>query len=451
MDIITIVQSILSFVALVSLIMAIISTVRKNSKDMKLFWSIFAVTGAVTLTLYGKAKIDQYVDAMVQDIAGPVVTAPPPITTTSSSASTSTSTTSVSTEAVGTTEEISIVPEEEPKDSTAFLATFDDMSVGYSPEDAMAFIIISSEEYNADNVGCRTMAVMLIMDKTNVTDYKLVITNKGVSVFATIIVKDGEIISMTGLPSDVHQGFSNSSAERVSEEMLNILEQWAQINGESVTTTSQTSLPDEKETDNVPTEYLSALRKAESYSEHLHMSKADIYDQLVSKYGGGFSEEAAQWAIDNIVADWYANALAKAESYNEHLHMSKADLYDQLVSEYGGQFTPEEAQYAIDNIKADWKENALIRAQSYSDNLHLSKAGVYDQLVSKYGGQFMAEEAQYAIDNLNVDWKKNALARAISYQDKLSMSPARIYEQLISEYGGQFTEEEAQYAIDHLP
>lgn len=30
--------------------------------------------------------------------------------------------------------------------------------------------------------------------------------------------------------------------------------------------------------------------------------------------------------------------------------MSKQDIYDQLVSEYGGQFTPEEAQYAIDNL-----------------------------------------------------------------------------------------------------
>ncbi|MBP1951738.1 hypothetical protein J2Z27_000773 [Jeotgalicoccus aerolatus] len=31
--------------------------------------------------------------------------------------------------------------------------------------------------------------------------------------------------------------------------------------------------------------------------------------------------------------------------------MSKAGIYDQLVSEYGEQFTPEEAQYAIDNPK----------------------------------------------------------------------------------------------------
>lgn len=50
----------------------------------------------------------------------------------------------------------------------------------------------------------------------------------------------------------------------------------------------------------IPTEYRSALNKAESYSEMLHMSKADIYDQLVSEYGEQFTEEAAQYAIDYL-------------------------------------------------------------------------------------------------------------------------------------------------------
>ena len=55
------------------------------------------------------------------------------------------------------------------------------------------------------------------------------------------------------------------------------------------------------ETDSIPKEYKSALKKAESYSETMHMSKAAIYDQLVSEYGEQFSEEAAQYAIDNLV------------------------------------------------------------------------------------------------------------------------------------------------------
>lgn len=97
-------------------------------------------------------------------------------------------------------------------------------------------------------------------------------------------------------------------------------------------------------------EYKNALKKAESYSNMMHMSKKGIYDQLVSEYGEGFAADAAQYAIDNINADWNANALAKAKSYRDTMSMSKNAIYEQLVSEYGEQFTAEEAQYAIDHL-----------------------------------------------------------------------------------------------------
>lgn len=93
-----------------------------------------------------------------------------------------------------------------------------------------------------------------------------------------------------------------------------------------------------------------ALKKAESYSSNLHMSKAGIYKQLTSSYGEGFTEEEAQYAIDNIKADWKANALAKAKQYQTNMNMSKSKIYDQLISPYGEEFTKEEAQYAIDHL-----------------------------------------------------------------------------------------------------
>lgn len=99
------------------------------------------------------------------------------------------------------------------------------------------------------------------------------------------------------------------------------------------------------------TEYKNALEKAESYSENLHMSKQAIYDQLISEYGEKFPEDAAQYAIDNMEADWKHNALEKAKTYQEYMNMSKQAIYDQLISEYGEQFTKEEAQYAIDNLE----------------------------------------------------------------------------------------------------
>lgn len=98
-------------------------------------------------------------------------------------------------------------------------------------------------------------------------------------------------------------------------------------------------------------EYKNALKSAESYSKTLHMSKADIFDQLTSEYGDQFPEDAAQYAVDNVDADWNANALEKARSYQKTMHMSKNAIYDQLISEYGEKFTPEQAQYAIDNLE----------------------------------------------------------------------------------------------------
>lgn len=97
-------------------------------------------------------------------------------------------------------------------------------------------------------------------------------------------------------------------------------------------------------------EYKNALKKAESYSKTMHMSKKAIYNQLISEYGEKFPSDAAQYAIDNIQADWNANALEKAKSYQNTMNMSKQRIYNQLISEYGEKFTKEEAQYAIDHL-----------------------------------------------------------------------------------------------------
>ena len=101
------------------------------------------------------------------------------------------------------------------------------------------------------------------------------------------------------------------------------------------------------------------------------------------------------------VSKEFQNALAKAESYSEIMHMSKKAIYDQLVSEYGEQFSEDAAEYAMENLKADWKANALAKAREYQDMMSMSKDAIYDQLVSEYGVQFTAQQAQYAIDHLD--------------------------------------------------
>ncbi len=97
----------------------------------------------------------------------------------------------------------------------------------------------------------------------------------------------------------------------------------------------------------------------------------------------------------------FSNALKKAETYSNIMSMSKQGIYDQLTSSHGEKFPKEAAKYAIDNLKADYKQNALKKAKSYQETMSMSKQRIYDQLISKHGEKFTKEEAQYAIDNLN--------------------------------------------------
>ncbi|MCR2827312.1 Ltp family lipoprotein [Microbacterium sp. zg.Y909] len=100
----------------------------------------------------------------------------------------------------------------------------------------------------------------------------------------------------------------------------------------------------------VPAEYASAMVKADMYANMMSMSRAMLYEQLTSEYGEKFSAEAAQYAVDNVVADWNANALEKARVYQNEMAMSPDAIRDQLTSEYGERFTAEEAEYAIANL-----------------------------------------------------------------------------------------------------
>jgi hypothetical protein len=115
------------------------------------------------------------------------------------------------------------------------------------------------------------------------------------------------------------------------------------------TETTSTPTPAAK-TPSVPAEYASALTKATEYSNMMHMSKAGVSDQLTSDYGEKFTAAAAQYAIDNVKANWNANALAKAKDYQKRMSMSPAAIRDQLVSSNGEKFTAAEADYAIQHL-----------------------------------------------------------------------------------------------------
>ncbi|KOY78262.1 hypothetical protein RZ75_12310 [Apilactobacillus kunkeei] len=114
---------------------------------------------------------------------------------------------------------------------------------------------------------------------------------------------------------------------------------------------SDTNSDDSDSDSDATTDQQSALQQADYYANDANMSKAKIYDQLTSSYGGNFSSSDANYAINHLDdVDWNQNALATAQKYVDDYHMSKSELYDQLTSSYGEQFTASQAQYAINNL-----------------------------------------------------------------------------------------------------
>ena len=60
----------------------------------------------------------------------------------------------------------------------------------------------------------------------------------------------------------------------------------------------EAAIPEENEV--VPFEYEQALKSAQNYVDALHFSRQGLKQQLTSEYGSGFSEEAAEYALDQV-------------------------------------------------------------------------------------------------------------------------------------------------------
>ena len=95
----------------------------------------------------------------------------------------------------------------------------------------------------------------------------------------------------------------------------------------------------------------------------------------------------------------YSTALGKAKSYNSLFHMSKKRMYRQLTSDFD-KFSNDAAQYAVDHLEADYKYNALFNAKNYRKLFNMSKSRLINQLTSFIDG-FTEEEANYAVDHLD--------------------------------------------------
>ena len=129
--------------------------------------------------------------------------------------------------------------------------------------------------------------------------------------------------------------------------------------------------------------------KQVSENEQINLKSKDVVE-----------ENSTEETIDNIPRE-YRNALKSAKNYISMMPMSKKGLYNQLTSDFGDKFTEEEAQYAVDNLEVDYREQALKAAKNYQGIFPMSNNQLKRQLMSDAGDKFTEEEAQYAIDNLD--------------------------------------------------
>lgn len=126
---------------------------------------------------------------------------------------------------------------------------------------------------------------------------------------------------------------------------------WLKTNDEKIAEyKAEIAQIEEQKQDAVSQEYLNAKKKAEIYC-WMFMSQEWIKQQLTSSAWEWFSEDSAQYAIENLDCDYKANALEKGKFYFTEMNISKERVLEQLSSPVGEKFTEEEAQYAIDNLE----------------------------------------------------------------------------------------------------
>lgn len=126
---------------------------------------------------------------------------------------------------------------------------------------------------------------------------------------------------------------------------------WLKTNDEKIAEyKAEIAQIEEQKQDAVSQEYLNAKKKAEIYC-WMFMSQEWIKEQLTSSAWEWFSEDSAQYAMENLDCDYKANALEKGKFYFTEMNLSKERVLEQLSSPVGEKFTKEEAQYAIDNLE----------------------------------------------------------------------------------------------------
>lgn len=127
--------------------------------------------------------------------------------------------------------------------------------------------------------------------------------------------------------------------------------------------------------------------------DELEVSK-DVEIEEIEEIVEETSEEEDEEAPEETLSQ--RNAVSMAEDYLDYTSFSESGLIEQL--EYEG-FSNEDANYAINQITVDWQEQAVKMAEDYLDYTSFSRSGLIEQL--KYEG-FSNEHATYAVDQIGL-------------------------------------------------
>lgn len=246
------------------------------------------------------------------------------------------------------------VSEDEMKDM------FDSLS------DAYVALIKSALSNQSDDVITQYAEILILVGKrvenklseeeNNIAEYLLMYANRN-SEYANAVLdgdseKQGELLPQIDritntLSNNYFDGYMPDSMLSLKAEVEEMREREEREAEEKKNAEEDEKAKEEEdaETESVSSEQSRAKSMAQRYLRTMSFSKSELKNQLVFE---GFNDFDAQWAVDNIDADWNEQAVKKAEDYARLMDMSNQGLYDQLI--FDG-FTSEQAQHGIDNMK----------------------------------------------------------------------------------------------------
>ena len=119
--------------------------------------------------------------------------------------------------------------------------------------------------------------------------------------------------------------------------------------------------------------------------------------------GSNDNENMTEVTVETTVQDKNMQAVAEVELLAE-LDESPAEIKLRLLNFMG--FSNEEADYGIQNASVDWKRSAIMKLESFADaadqNNVITKQECMYYLSTEHG--YQADVVQYALENAHVDW-----------------------------------------------